>query len=246
MDPFERHGIRHLSPSSLALYRHSPSLWCLRYLYGVKDEAGAFAWRGRAVEQGVDGIILDGISDDEAIERAKHAFETEAQGEISPEIDKQRRAIPKMLRQATAVFRRLGKPVARQHRVEIWVDDIEVPIIGYADYVYPEFVVDLKTTFALPAMPRPDDAVQVVLYADALSRRPGLVYATPARFGVYPHNAIEIDGARRVLRQSAHAIRAMLAAAEDREHAAALFVPDVDNYRWTETTRDAAERVWMR
>jgi hypothetical protein len=96
------------------------------------------------VEAAVDAIVLDEISDDEAIERAKHAFETEAQGEISPEIDKQRRAIPKMVRQAAAVFRRLGEPVARQHRVEVWVDGIEVPIIGYADYVYPEFVVDLN------------------------------------------------------------------------------------------------------
>jgi hypothetical protein len=37
---FERHGIRNLSPSSLGLYRHSAALWVLRYLYGIKDEAG--------------------------------------------------------------------------------------------------------------------------------------------------------------------------------------------------------------
>jgi hypothetical protein len=92
--PFDRHGIPHLSPSSLALYRHSPALWCVRYLYGVKNEASAFAWRGRAVEAAVDAIVLDDADDHDAIERAKHPFETEAQGEVSPEIDKERRAIP--------------------------------------------------------------------------------------------------------------------------------------------------------
>jgi hypothetical protein len=244
MDPFERHGIQRLSPSSLALYRHSAGLWVLRYLYGVKDEANAYAWRGRAVERAIDGIIIDGIADEEAIERAKHAFETEAQGEISPEIDKERRALPGMVRQAAVVFRQLGEPEARQQRVEVWLDGIEVPLVGYCDYSYSRFCVDLKTTHALPSQPRPDDAVQVAFYGDALSLRPGLVYATPRKYGVYPHYNIDIDAARRVLRQSARAIRAMLAATENREHAAALFVPDVDNFRWTDITRNAAERVW--
>lgn len=83
INPFERHGIQHLSPSALALYRHSPALWCLRYLFGVKDEAGPYAWRGRAVEAGVDAIVMDDADDYEAIERAKQAFETEARGEIA-------------------------------------------------------------------------------------------------------------------------------------------------------------------
>ncbi len=128
--------------------RHSPALWCLRYLFGLKDEAGPFAWRGRAMEAGVDAIVLDDADDHDAIERAKHAFETEAQGEISPEIDKERRAIPGMVRQAAEVFRQLGEPEARQQKVEVWLEGIEVPIVGYCDYVYPTFCVDLKTIHA--------------------------------------------------------------------------------------------------
>jgi hypothetical protein len=131
MDPFQRHGIAHLSPTSLGLFRHSPALWCLKHLYHIKDEAGAYAWRGRAVEIAIDGIILDGIGDEEAIERARNAFETQAQGEIAPEIDRERRALAGMVRQAAAVFRQLGEPEARQQRVEVWLDGIEVPLIGY-------------------------------------------------------------------------------------------------------------------
>jgi hypothetical protein len=150
-----------------------------------------------------------------------------------------------LVRQASPPFRRLGKPSSRQHKIEFWVDGIEVPILGFADYAYDEFVIDLKTTFALPSRPRPDDCVQVVMYGDALSKRPGLVYVTPRKVARYPHSDIDIEAARRVLRQSAHAVRAMLAATDDREHAATLFVPDLDNYRWTDITRDAAERVWL-
>jgi hypothetical protein len=244
-NPFERHGIPHLSPSSLALYRHSPALWCLRYLFGVKDEAGPYGWRGRAVEAGVDAIVLDDAPDHEAIERAQDVFETEAQGEIAPEIDKERRAIPAMVRHAGEVFRQLGAPEARQHKVEIWLDEIEIPLVGYCDYVYHTFCVDLKTTHALPSQPRPDDAAQVVFYGDALSRSPGLVYASQRRYAVFPHVAIDMESARRVVRQSARAIRALLAATRDREHAATLFVPDTHNYRWSDISREAAGRVWL-
>jgi hypothetical protein len=122
MNPFKRHGIEHLSPSSLALYRHSPALWCLRYLYGVKDEANAYAWRGRAVEAAVDSLIIDSIDEPEAVAKAKHAFETYARGQIAPNIDKERRAIPNMVRQAATVFRQLGEPEAHQQKVEVWLD----------------------------------------------------------------------------------------------------------------------------
>jgi hypothetical protein len=244
-NPFERYGIKHLSPSSLSLYRNSPALRCLRYLFGIKDHANSYAWRGRAVETAVDSILLENAPDDVAVERAKHTFELSAQGEITPNIEKERRALPDLVRQAAPVFRRLGRPLGRQRKIEFWVDGIEVPIIGYCDYEYPEFIVDLKTGFPLPSKPKPDDCVQVVLYGDALGKRPGLVYTTPRKVARYPHTEINAEAARRVLRQSAHAVRNMLAATGDKEHAAALFVPNLDDFRSTEITRDAAERVWI-
>ena len=150
-----------------------------------------------------------------------------------------------MVRRASAEFRRLGTPLTRQHRLEVWVDEIEVPIVGYADFVYEEFVIDLKTTFALPSYPRTDHEVQIVCYADALLRRPGIVYVTPRRSARFRQDMIDVVTARRILRQSAHAIRSMLAVAETREDAAALFVPVMTDYRWTDLTRSAAEKVWL-
>lgn len=164
---------------------------------------------------------------------------------MSEKIERERRAIPDLVRQAAPVFRRLGKPFSRQHKIEAWVDGLQVPIIGYADFTYAEFVIDLKTTFALPSEPRPDDVVQVTMYGDALGKRPGLVYTTPKKNALYPQDEMDLDSARRILRQSARAVQAMLAATESREHAASLFVPDLSNYRWTDITREAAEKLWV-
>ncbi len=244
-NPFERHGITHLSPSSLSLYRAAPALWCLRYLYRVRDDETPFAWRGKAIEAAVDAIVTRGLSDDHAIELAMADFESQAGGEISPEVSRERNAIPEMVRRASPIFRKLGPPVTRQRRIEVWLDQIEVPIIGYPDYVYPHFLIDLKTTFAIPSAARADHAVQVATYATALSLRPGLVYVSPRRVACYGHTSIDVEAACRLLRQSAHAVRAMLAASENREAAAALFVPVTTDFRWSDTTRDAAERVWL-
>jgi hypothetical protein len=104
------------------------------------------------------------------------------------------------------------------------MDGIEVPIIGYCDYLYERFIVDLKTTFALPTKPRLSDEMQVVFYGDVLPRHPGLIYVSPRDTIVYPHAQIDIDSARRLLRQSAYALRAMLAVTEDKQHAASLLV----------------------
>jgi hypothetical protein len=242
MTPFERHGIGHLSPSSLALYRAAPALWVLRYLFGVHDEASAYAWRGKAIETAAEAVI-DGASDEQAVAAAMQAFEKHASGEIAPAIDRERHAIPRMVSQAAPIFRELGVPLARQRRIEVWIDGIEIPIIGYADFVYDPVVIELKTTYAIPTAPRFDHCIQVVTYADALRVLPGLLYISPKRFAVYGANIIDATAARRTLRRSAHAVRALLEAAETREAAAALFVP-VDDYRWSDTTRSAAEGVW--
>lgn len=247
MTPFERHGIGHLSPSSLALYRAAPALWVLRYLFGVHDDATAYAWRGKAIETAVEAVI-DGASDEQAVAVAMEAFEKDAGGEIAPEIDRQRHAIPSMVRQAAPIFRELGTPVARQRRIEVWIDGIEVPVIGYADFVYDgggyPIVLDLKTTYAIPSSPRFDHAIQIVTYADALKLLPGLLYISPKRFAVYGANHVDAIAARRTLRLSAFAIRAMLAAAETKEAAAAFFVPTGDDFRWSDMTRSAAAGVW--
>lgn len=242
-DPFERHGITHLSPSSLALYRAAPALWVLRYLFRVRDETGIFAARGKAVEAAVAAIVMENASDDAAIALAMSVFERDAGGEISPEINKERLAIPEMVRRGAPLFRKLGRPVACQWRIEARLEGIEVPILGYADFVYEPFVLDLKTTFAIPSIPRADHAVQIAFYGAALSLRAGLIYVSAKKTACFGHDTIDVEAAGRLLRQSASAVRAMLAAAESREAAAALFVP-VEDFRWSSITRSAAARVW--
>jgi len=244
ISPFERHGIRHLSASSLALYRNEPALWTLRYLFGVRDNAGPGAWRGSAVEGAVNKIIYENCSDDEAISAALGAFEISAQGDLSDDVDKERSVIPDMTRHASIAFRSLGKPIATQFKVEHWIDGIEIPVLGYIDYLYEDFLIDLKTTLRAPSEPRPDHAVQVVSYSDATAKRPGLIYVTPKKSQRFNHESIDAERARWSLRRSAHSLRALLAMAADKHEAASIFTPSIDGFMWTDITRNAALELW--
>lgn len=244
MSAFARHGIKHLSASSLACYRNEPSLWVLRYLYGVKDEGGAKMWRGSAVERGVDLILYENASDDDAINAALEYFDTQAMGEVSDEIMAERAAIPDFVRKAGETMRPYGIPSARQFKIETWLDGIEVPVIGYVDYLWPDFLVDLKTTWKLPSEARPDHIAQVAIYAKAKERKPYLVYVTPKKADPKAITGEQLKDAMWAVQKSAHAVRALLSVAATKEEAATLFCPNLDHWMWNDASKEAALAVW--
>ena len=54
---FERHGLDHLSASSINLFVAQPAMWAMQKLMGRKTGVGAAAHRGTAVEAGEDCSI---------------------------------------------------------------------------------------------------------------------------------------------------------------------------------------------
>lgn len=244
VNAFERHGIRHLSASSINLYRAEPALWVARYLYGIKDDAGPKAWRGTAVEAAVDLTLYKNCSYDEAVDVALQSFEMSAQGDLDEKVDKERQALPSFVRQAVKLLDSLGEPIARQFRVEQWLDGIDVPIIGYVDYLWADTLLELKTTWAMPSAPREDHAAQVVSYADATDRTAGIAYVTPRKGVIFPSLMLDATAARRAMLLGARAIRGMLSRIDSKEHAASMFSPNLSSFYWTEATKEAAAQIW--
>lgn len=242
MSPFAKHDIDHLSASSLALYRNEPSLWVLKYLHGLKDEANAAMWRGTAVEAAVDKILYENCDADAAVGAAMQTFEMNAQGDLSEDVAKERAAIPDFVKQAAVMFRPLGKPIARQFKIEYWLDGIEVPVIGYIDYLFAEYLRDLKTTYRLPSGPRADHVIQVSIYAAAKKIRPWLDYITPKKGASFPVD--QTDDALWSVRRSAMAIRTMLDRAGDKQEAASFFAPNFDSFYWNDATKAAARQIF--
>jgi hypothetical protein len=244
MNAFEKHGIAHLSASSLALYRNEPSLWCLKYLYGVKDEAGPAAWRGSAVEAGLD-VVLYGGTAHAAFKAAEEVFEAKAQGDLSADVQKQRDVIRDCLARAVIALSDFGTPLARQVKIEHYLDGIEVPLIGFVDYSFEAGDVDLKTTLAMPSVPRIDHQIQVAIYGAARKRKQHLLYVTPKKSRLDGEDAMpDFATAMGTVLRTARAVRAMLSRSADKREASEMFSSSMDSFYWNDALRAEAARVW--
>ena len=248
MNPFQRHGIDHLSASSLNTYSENPSFWCLRYLYNYREEGNPAMWRGSAVEAGLD-LWLFKRSLDDANKAALNHFDQNGvmvdpnTGEINKEMDKERNAILPMLLNAVNLLEEEDAPDARQLKFEYWFDGIEIPLIGYIDYVWPKKVCDLKTTHRMPSEISGNHSRQISLYS-AVKERPGeLLYVTSKKAEIKP--ITDVDRHVRLLGRYAHSIRALLSLSNDKHDAASVFAPDFDHYYFRrDEAKIAAQKIW--
>src|ERR1700756_2212716 len=111
MNAFERHGINHLSPSSINCWINAPSLWVLERLIGFKSPVGVGAHRGTAVEAGVSAGLFDhSLSEADCAAVAIPVFEKLTALCGDPKRETERAAIPNMVRQGLAL-RSHGAPI---------------------------------------------------------------------------------------------------------------------------------------
>lgn len=246
LDPFKRHKIEHLSPSSLNTYVEQPSFWFLKYLMGMREPGNPAMWRGSAVEAGLDSWVYK-YDENEALAAMHARFEEDAQGEIEDKIDKERDVLGLFLQQACRACGERGisdMPTARQLKIEYWFDGIEVPVIGYVDYEWPEFGLDLKTTHRIPSDIPGRHARQISLYSMARQKPYRLLYVSTKRADVRELSSDEVRNHIKHLEWNAHTIRRALALYEDPTDLVRLFPPNFDHYMWKdETIRQKATEI---
>lgn len=243
-NPFERHQITHLSPSSLNLYAANPSLWVGRYLMGWKDEFGPAASRGTAIEAGLDVWLFQ--RDAKGAEMTALAnFADRTQGVADDEHEAERANIAPMLAQAITALKDFPVPVGRQMKIEHYANGVEIPIIGYIDYIFDEFGLDLKTTKACPSSIKADHARQVSTYAEAKKKPFKVLYVTAKKSALY--DLTETDQAihLRDIERQARAVRHLLKHSFDAEDAAKFFAPDFSDFRWSGPLIETANSLYQ-
>lgn len=186
---FERHGVDHLSASSLNLWASAPDVWIMQYLYGLRTPMGAAPWRGICVEQAVVETLMGG-SEKDAIQKALEKFD--ARFIVGDEkTTKERDMIEPMVQIAVEQLMEFGKPEfpegeKGQEKISITAkgNDWEIPVIGYLDLVYPQHgvVIDLKTTSRLPSSMSAEHVLQRAIYQKAKGNMAvRFLYVTPKK-----------------------------------------------------------------
>ena len=244
---FASYGIEHLSPSSCNTWVGSPAMFILTKVLKKPNSVGAAAHRGTAAESGVAHGLMNpsaSLADCVAIAQETFARLTALSGDSR--LDKERDALPGFVEQGLRELKPYGVPTAIQTRVDLVIEGLAVPLMGYLDFQFASgIVVDLKTTHAVPSKISTNHARQVALYTAALGGNATgrLAYVSSKKSAVYELENVQshVDSMAKV----ALTIQKFLAISDDPLELASLVTPDVDSFYFSDPiTRQAAFEVW--
>lgn len=233
MNSFERHGIDHLSPSSINAWIGAPSLWVLEKLLKFRGQMGCAAHRGTATETGVSAGLFDHeLTEDACVALALPHYDRLTALSGDPKRETERAVIPGMVKQGLAL-RAHGRPIMPngesrfgsgvQHKVEVQLEGVAVPIIGYLDWLYEGEVIDLKTTHRVPSALSESHARQAAVYKTAhMDRRVRFFYTSDKKSEKHTLTRQQYDVAIRELTCAAQRLGRFLALSNDRYELAGL------------------------
>ncbi len=252
----------YLSASQINRFLDEPALWVMDQLYGIKSPAGPGAWRGSAIEAACDVVMLSKADDDTALKAAQDRFEVDAQGDMADDVNKERCALPVYLKNLLPSIRELGMPLTRQSKIVLQLNSLDLDIIGYVDYRFPDRIIDLKTTGRMPSLDpvsgrikdKWDHLRQMAIYERAEGVTPVLCYATPGKPEkghdrkpplFYTPSREELDSAMRQVEAAGRAMQRLLRSNQPPERIAELYPPrDMQSYVWNDQLRAEAINIW--
>ena len=156
------------------------------------------------------------------------------------------------MRGALAELRQYGTPDGFQEKVEVRLDDVPVPIVGYIDWRFSDhgLIVDLKTTERFPSQIGDAHGRQGAVYASAHGNfGMRFAYAKPApgktdkrQVTVYEMSGDDVRRHLAALRAIALSLGRFLSMSNDARELAGLISPDFDSFYWSEPAARAAGR----
>ena len=240
---FARHGIGHLSASTINLFAAQPAAFVLEKLLKRRGPVGCAAHRGTAAETGiVHGLLNPSAELAECQEIAVQQFDQLTALSGDPKRTKEREALPGIVASGIAELRQYGVPDEVQKRIEVTLPDVPVPFLGFADLGWTAhgLTLDIKTQLRLNSEISTAHARQVALYIHGTNREARVAYCTPAKIGVYRlENAAEHIAA---ITNIAKRMERFLSVSNDPHELAAIVVPDTESFYFSDPTTRALVR----
>ena len=146
-NPFEIHGVKYLSPSSINKFAKNPAKW-LTNIAGYTDRLykPAFTF-GIAIEQGLTQATMTEATIAQSIEFAMESFDEIRKKVMDENADydfdmhnKKQLQVANVLQTIIPEYRALGTPIAAQKWVQWECDDLPIPIRGILDLEFEDCV----------------------------------------------------------------------------------------------------------
>ena len=242
-NPFKVHNINYLSPSSINTYINDMSLWVARYLFGIKSSSGASAVRGIATEFVLADKYEKGVFDYNLLDVKFMSLCAESGidlGDIKTAKEKNLLKDFGSIIDENFDYKNLE---AYQEKVEVPIDDMPVPIMGYIDFRFKDKIVDLKTSTRMPTRPTEAQKRQMALYSMAYpDSSVDLFFATPKECKTF--TLTDLSQYKDQLKKVAFSIQKFLSISDDRHELASLVHPNLDSWMWSGEMREQAKKIW--
>ena len=241
-DPFKAHGINYLSPSSINTYINDTSLWVARYLFKIKSSSGASAVRGIATEFVLADKYEKGVFDYNLLDVKFMSLCAESGidlGDIKTAKEKNLLKDFGSIIDENFDYKNLE---AYQEKVEVPIDDMPVPIIGYIDFRFKDKIVDLKTSTRMPTRPTEAQKRQMALYSMAYPNSSvDLFFATPKEHKRFTLKNLTLY--KKQLHKVALSIQKFLSISDDKHELASFMYPNLDSWLWS-GMKEEANKIW--
>lgn len=241
MNPFEKFGIRHLSPSSLNLWNANPGLWSLRYLGGMRDPMGPGAWRGSGVGEGFAKFLAE-KDRDAAVDCALLRFGKEHGNTQDDRIEKELALIEPILDVLIVHSAGFKHPIkSAEVKVSYEFDGLAVPVIGFIDLDFEPHFVEVKTTMRVPTAPKEDHVRQVALYRAAHKKPGSILYASDKKCMEFPIGDNTAARALDELKRDAFSLQRFLSNCESPDEAISSLPMNTSDFRWSASATNKLE-----
>lgn len=163
MSGFEKHGLKHSSPSALNMYAECAGAWAARYLFNRQFKFGVAPQIGILVEDICARVLTKEATFEQALKLAQDKFNKDNALNTSAKDRERISDIEAMAALALKELEPYGMPHfdncvvngRKQQKIELkcngngWT----LPIIGFLDFCWPQHGIDLdlKTTLRIPS-----------------------------------------------------------------------------------------------
>ena len=241
-DPFKAHGINYLSPSSINTYINDQSLWVARYLFKIKSSSGASAVRGIATEFVLADKYEKGVFDFNLLDVKFMSLCAESGIDLGDIKTAKEKNLLKGFGSVIDENFDYENLEAYQEKVEVPIDDMPVPIMGYIDFRFKDKIVDLKTSTRMPSRPTEAQKRQMALYSMAYPNSSvDLFFATPKEHKKFTLKNLTLY--KKQLRKVALSIQKFLSISDDKHELASLMYPNLDSWLWS-GMKEEANKIW--
>ncbi len=257
--PLQKINNKAWSASSINKLMAQPASWVLSYIYNVRGSGSPAMTRGLATEVGYNHYCKSEFGDlDDAVKEATRYYNknTALQGTDEIKRGKERDSLKGFIEQTIAAFEPFGFPTSTQNALELKLEGVVDPFIGYDDYNFnpvkdkydgKPLCVDLKTTHRVPSKMSDSHERQMALYQKMKPDHQILIcYCSPKKHVIYEMIPERADEVIEQIRRAAQSAEKLLDIYDDPKDIAKLFAPDYSSsFYWNDpVTLAEARRVW--